>query len=170
MNNPHIKRRTLLKAASATGIVWASPVLESVTAHAAGCCESAQFSASGAVEPPDNSTDDGSSLSCSGLNPCVPVTTTGSRGTCSYSPGSAYDPGGTWSDPIRTYTLPVGSTCRILSASARLLSSSPSGDCNARFPCALSSSISIDMPDGKFVTFTPPAGTTLWKFRMILCC
>ena len=45
MTNPHLKRRTLLKAASAAGVVWASPVLESVTAHAAGTCTNAQFNA-----------------------------------------------------------------------------------------------------------------------------
>ena len=40
---PQLERRTILKAATASGIVWASPFVESVTAHAASVCASAQF-------------------------------------------------------------------------------------------------------------------------------
>ncbi len=160
MTNPHLKRRTLLQAASAAGIVWASPVLESVTAHAAGTCTNAQFNAAFLAEA---TTSPATDASCTPLPACSLGGATGSTCTCpAFTAGSPPLAGGSWSG--LTYTAPSG--CTILAANARRFVQTGSG-CALRWPC-VGASIATN---GRSVTFPPlTVGTQNFKFRMILCC
>ena len=156
----------MLKAASAAGIVWASPVLQSVTAHAAGTCRNVQFNAAFSSEGTTDPATDGLPL-------CVSVPSCGLAGVSSslcvcnaFAAGSpALSPPGSWTG--LEYTAPTG--CTILAANARLIRTVGSG-CPAKFRC-VTTGISISS-DGKKVTFPPPSppGATYWKFRMIMCC
>lgn len=160
MTNPHLKRRTLLKAASAAGIVWASPVLDSVTAHAAGTCTNAQFNG---LRNPVTTTNPANDPNCSGAPTCSLGGVTGSRCTCgAFTAGSPAVTGGSWSG--LTYTAPAG--CKILAANARRFNLLASG-CALRWPCD-PGTISAA---GTSVTFPALAtGEFNFAFRMILCC
>ncbi len=156
----------MLKAASAAGIVWASPVLQSVTAHAAGTCRNVQFNSAFASEETTDPATDGVPI-CATVPSCGLVGAGSSMCACAAfaAGGAKLEPQGTWAG--LEYTAPTG--CTILSANARLIFNGASG-CPAKFKC-VTTGISITS-DGTKVTFPPPSptGATYWKFRMIMCC
>ena len=152
----------MLKAASAAGIVWASPALDSVTAHAAGTCTSAQFNAAQGAEATTASSADAAILDsgCSPLPGCGPSGSS-SMCTCSFSVGQPAVTSGSWSG--LTYT---NMTCKIIAGQARAYDLTQSG-CGNRWIC-VSGMVS---GTGASVSFpAAPAGYTYWKFRMVLCC
>jgi hypothetical protein len=158
-------RRTLLKAATAAGVVWASPVVTSVTAHAASTCTYLQFNASRVAEATSNPANDGLP-SCATIPSCSLGGATGSLCTCGAWTAGVSPPAspGTWSG--LTYTAPAG--CTILAANLRR-SDPPQSGCLLKWPC-ITAGITISAT-GKTVTFpgvSSPASN--WKYRMILCC
>ena len=157
----------MLKAASAAGVVWASPVLESVTAHASGTCAYVEIDAtSGPVLVTTDSTTDGASTGCTSaqLNSCAPSGTGSLGGFCGFPVGASTLPGGTWNAGMRIYTAPSGYT--ILGATARRFVAGGIGSgCNFTWPCNVYS-----MLDASSFTFPAPAGGSVYtKFRIVLC-
>ncbi len=157
---PQLERRTMLKAATAAGIVWASPFVESVTAHAASVCASAQFNAATGVVTTTDPANDGLPL-CPVIDGCAP-SGVGSLCTCSFQAGQTTPTGGSWSG--YEYTAPSG--CTIVAANARIDDTLGGSGCAFSWPCE-SGTISTDK---KTVTFTAPTSGFFWKFRMVLCC
>lgn len=158
-------RRTVLKAASAAGIVWASPVLQSVPAHAASVCTSVQFNNLFTAEVTTDPALDGSLAGCPTV-PACDLSGTGSLCTCNSFTVGAPAGGGSWSG--LTYTAPTG--CTIVAANLRRSTPGASG-CALQWPC-VTSGITISA-DNKSVTF--PAAPVVpfsinWKYRIILCC
>ena len=152
----------MLKAASAAGIVWASPALDSVTAHASGTCAYVQLNGSGGLIGTTTAPSaDGAAAGC----PTVPfcgASGVGSLGaSCTFVGGQSSLTGGSWNAGTRTYTAPAGYT--ILAASARRFVGGASG-CALTWPCNGPSSIGLTS-----VSFPAPATGIYVYFRIVLC-
>ncbi len=161
---PQLERRTMLKAATAAGIVWASPFVESVTAHAASSCVSAQFDDTYAPETTSDPASDGVCTDGGTLSPCAPSGVGSLCGACSFAVGAMTPTGGTWSG--NTYTAPAG--CTIVDARARVDNVGVGSGCANEWPCE-TGTISTDKKSVTFPALGPVSGT-YWKFRMVLCC
>lgn len=172
-------RRTILKAVAAAGIVWTAPVLQPITAHAAGTCTSFQFGGDGEpedttdpAEDPDSCTpcEPGGQIFSSTCN-CGAGFTYGVATPIAAGPGVGQSGVFTWDgfDPD-TYTAPEG--CTIVDATARMFETDPpsGAPCEVLYPCyTIGSGISIS-PDNKVLTFDDP-GTKIYDFiRVLLCC
>ena len=169
MATPQLERRTLLKAATAAGIVWASPFVQSVTAHAASDCASAQFNDELAPETTSPPSSDGVCTDGGTLSACAPGGM-GSLCTCSFETGQMTPTGGSWSGSAGTgytYTAPPG--CTIVDARARVDNVGVGSGCANEWPCVPGT---INTATKKSVTFPAlgPTSGSYWKFRMVLCC
>ena len=158
----------MLKAATAAGIVWASPFVESVTAHAASVCASAQFDDALAAETTSAPANDGVCTDGGTLSPCAPGGV-GSLCTCSFQTGQTTPTGGSWSGSAGTgytYTAPTG--CTIVDARARVDNVGVGSGCANEWPC-VTGTISTDKKSVTFSALGSVSGS-YWKFRMVLCC
>lgn len=170
-STPQPSRRTVLKAASAAGIVWATPILHSSTVHALNSCLSVQFDSTQTAQLTSNPADDGLPL-CPTI-PACPLSGTGSLCTCSAFETSIPVPAsaGTVNPSGTLYTAPAG--CTVVAANARV--SDPGGSsCAERWPC-VTGTIVIDPITNtpKTATFPPipfSSPAVYWKHRIILCC
>ncbi len=154
----------MLKAASAAGIVWASPALDSVTAHAAGSCAYVQLNGGGGLVA--TTTAPSSDAGCSPLSNCTPSGTGSLGASCTFTGGQASVAGGTWSAPSRTYVAPAGYT--ILDAAARRFVSTGSG-CALRHPCTTNVMITNPASGASSVVFPAPLTGIYSRFRIVLC-
>lgn len=154
----------MLKAASAAGIVWASPVLDSVTAHAAATCAYVQLTGGGTLVP--TTTAASSDAGCNPLPACTPSGIGSLGASCTFAGGQASVSGGSWNAGSRTYTAPSGYS--ILGATARRFVQNGSG-CALRWPCNGPSMINNPSVGLSTVSFPSPATGVYVHFRIVLC-
>ena len=157
----------MLKAASAAGIVWASPALESVTAHAAGTGAYVQLNGGGTLVA--TTTAPSSDAGCNQLPGCAPSGTGSLGASYTFTGGQTSLGGGSFSGGETTggtYTAPAGYT--ILDATARRFVQTGSG-CALRNPCTTNVMISNPPTGLSSVTFPGPATGVYVNFRIVLC-
>lgn len=177
IDTPRTSRRRLLQAAGAAGIVWAAPVVRSVTAHAAGNCTRVQFDEDvgclSAVTPTDSDEDFNDGQGCTACLPGGQVysSTCVCAGTWSAVVSKPSDFGlvtcDSFANPL-TYTAPSG--CSIVDATLLVEDTNGSG-CSA-FSCrTIGSGITISGAFSQLTSFGTFTATQYGiRLRVLLCC